>query len=206
MKRVNRQSAPACSIPPLGHQSGDLQPSGQAHRVEREVTSERELRRLPVISRSVHANCATVTYARDTSPAVSAGARLDRITAHALLMMRSGTDTSIAPGLEVRLRRLSATGTQTPAVPSRSILGVSSTRRCNFSDAARRHANIQRRRRQGLPLSVSFQSEPVVHTFDVRPGNRLHGLPQGAIRSTKRLFHASMAQGQCNGCVNWSSK
>lgn len=73
------------------------------------------------------------------------------------------------------------------AEPKRSILAVSIARPRDLSHAARRHARVQRRKQQGTPRTISFALVPRVQKFEVVSGNRLHGLPAGAIRSTNHL-------------------
>ena len=78
---------------------------------------------------------------------------------------------------EARRRRF-----MTPAVAGRSILAVSSINSRSLGTADRR-----RRIRHGMPSAISFGAMPRLHSFAVRPGNRLHGLPAGAVRSTKHM-------------------
>lgn len=202
-------SAPVCSILPptlqVGVQRGDGQLCGFSHPKET-VTCEFERRRLPVIS-STQLNSMTDTGTCSTSSSIVAASRFDHYAARCLLTMKIDGDTvgervcltnkentvaaqevySEALGLEARRHRTSAIRTRPCAAPGRSILAVSSTRSRNFDLAVRRRTNDQRRKRQGMPATVSFGAFPLVHQVDVHPGNRLRGLPAGAIRSTKHL-------------------
>ena len=199
----------------LGIQRFDLPPSSWGARVK--VTNEGvQRRRFPVISRSpldAITRTPTGTHACNTSAHIPECVNFDQEAACTLLMMKvdghtprreKSSKVSIRhPNVqylidqerflveqevyleadrayleeEARRRRF-----MTPAVPGRSILAVSSINSRSLGTADRR-----RRSRHGMPSAVSFGAMPRLHSFAVRPGNRLHGLPAGAVRSTKHM-------------------
>lgn len=191
----------------VGIQRGDVQPSGQpigqATHVEATFPASG---RFPVICRS-GLNSMTTANGPATSTLTSVEARAKSEAERTLVTIR--TDSNIewgkkkrssderassaehevyleALGLDAQCRP-SAIRTKPSVKPGPSVLVVpaTGTRPHSLGSGARHHANIRRRRRHGMPVAVSFRPVPVVYSFQVQAGNRLHGLPMGAIRSTK---------------------
>jgi hypothetical protein len=203
-QRQKASAAPVCSkLPPahhLGVQRGGAQLDSTSQ-LEETVPREHERRRLPVISRS------QLNSMTNTGPSVDHEAARTLLTVkidgnavweRSCLINQERTLAAQevyleALGLQARRHRIPAIRKRPPAAPGRrSILAVSSTRSHSLDPAARRHANFQRRKRHGRPATISFGASPFVHHVGVHPGNRLHGLPAGAIRSSKH-------QPRCSG-------
>lgn len=217
-------SIPPLNLPYLGVRRVDVPPSSWGAHVEITNECVQRQRLPVLSSSPLEATTCTHagTHACNTSSPIPEGVSFDQEAACTLLTMKNDGISAREKNSKVSMRhpdvqylidqerflaeqevymeaharrcRLSAFRTRAPVVPGRSILAVSSTNSRSSDTADRFHANIQRRSRHGMPYAVSFGATPLLHCFAVRPGNRLHGLPVGAIRSTKHM-HVHVPRG-----------